>query len=115
MSKKDKSSRHLLADRFADLIKRSGYDYPNGGSVFLRTKDDRKYYAVAFSSGNALSGRINIYEDNFIQIEYKYGIMSGMPVFESEMAAVSFFRTGIMLKQWEAAKKIPNKPEKKDD
>jgi hypothetical protein len=83
----EKSLRHKVADRLAETVRNAGYNNPYGGRVYLSRREGRKFYAISFSYLNSVQGVINVYDTNFIQIEYRSGNMVDNPVFEAEKDA----------------------------
>jgi hypothetical protein len=110
----EKSLRHKVADRLAETVRNAGYNNPYGGRVYLSRREGRKFYAISFSYLNSVQGVINVYDTNFIQIEYRSGNMVDNPVFEAEKDARAFFKTGIVQKLWEKASKVPRRGPKED-
>ncbi len=65
----ERSSRHQIAEKFAELIIENGLTSIHGGEVSLR-KGKRSYYHTSFSRPMYLDGSVDVYSEKFVRISW---------------------------------------------
>ena len=107
---KEISPRHQIAEDIAKYIRENNLASPYGGTAYLATLNNKKYYAIGFSYPRAIDGEIAVYSPKFIQVTYQFGVRKGNPVFESKTTALKFIKEAFIEVNWEKANKVPHKP-----